>query len=244
MVKKVVYLTIDDAPSKDFREKVDFLLSKNIPAVFFCRGDFLEQRTDAVVYAIKKGFIIGNHSYDHRRFSDLTLEQCFEEIQRTDKIIDELYKKAGVRRPARFFRFPFGDKGASKNTEAFEPIQEFLRKLGYKQPKFKGITYKYFRRDGLANDADWYWTYDVLEYAVFNKENVHRKFFGIDNFEKVFERLDKDVPDGYGRYGGLNYSQSEEIILLHDHSETTHMFRPIIERLLAKGIIFKPPPPE
>jgi len=235
MVKKVAYLTIDDGPSKDFKEKVDFLLSKNIPAIFFCRGDFLEQRPDAVIYAIKKGFIIGNHSYSHRTFSDLTLEQCFEEIQKTDKIIDNLYKKAGVKRPAKFFRFPHGDKGALNNSEAFEPIQKFLRKLGYTQPKFKKITYKYYR--GFLDDADWYWTYDVLEYTVFKKE--YRQLYGIDSLEKVLERMDEDVPEGNR---GLNYPKSEEIILIHDHPETISMFKPIIERLLAKGIIFKPSP--
>jgi len=235
MVKKVAYLTIDDGPSKDFKEKVDFLLSKNIPAIFFCRGDFSEQRPDAVIYAIKKGFIIGNHSYSHSTFSDLTLEQCFEEIQKTDRMIDNLYKKAGVKRPAKFFRFPHGDKGALNNSGAFEPIQRFLRKLGYAQPRFEKITYKYYR--GFLDDADWYWTYDVLEYAVLEKE--YRQLYGIDSLEKVLERMDEDVPEGNR---GLNYPKSEEIILVHDHHETTNMFKPIIERLLAKGIIFKPPP--
>lgn len=239
MVKKVAYLTIDDGPSKDFKEKIDFLLSKNIPAIFFCRGDFLQQTPDAVIYAIERGFIIGNHSYSHRSFSDLTLEQCFEEIQKTDKIIDNLYKKAGVKRPAKFFRFPYGDKGALKNSEAFEPIQKFLRKLGYTQPKFEKITYKYYRKGGWSDDVDWYWTYDILEYAVFEKENVYHKFFGINSLEKVFERMNEDVPEGYR---GLDYPKSEEIILLHDHPETIHMFKPIIERLLAKGITFKPSP--
>lgn len=237
LVKKVAYLTIDDGPSKDFKEKVDFLLSKNIPAIFFCRGDFLEQRADAVIYAIKKGFIIGNHSYSHTSFSEVTLEQCLEEIQKTDKIIDNLYKKAGVKRPAKFFRFPHGDKGAINRSEAFGSIQNFLRKLGYGQPNFKKITYKYYGKGGWSEDADWYWTYDALEWAVPKKE--YHQLYEIDSLEKVFERMDEDVPEGSR---GLNYPKSEEIILVHDHPETTHMFKPIIEHLLAKGMIFKPPP--
>jgi len=185
---KTVYLTIDDGPSKDMKVKVDYLLSKNIPAVWFCTGINLEKRTNYALYAIKKGYIIGNHSYNHPHFSNLTLEECYEQIKKTDEIIDKIYQKANVIRPAKFFRFPHGDKSSLKYDEIFEPheekgkirkekIQDFLKKLGYVQPKFEGITYKYYKKAGLLDDVDWYWTYDVLEYYIFEKENI----FGIDN---------------------------------------------------------------
>jgi len=245
MVRKIAYLTIDDAPSDDMKDKVDFLVSKGIPAIWFCNGGNLEKWSEHVIYAIKKGFIIGNHAYSHLHFSDLSLEQCFEEIQKTDRIIDDIYMKAGVERPAKFFRFPFGDKGGLKYDEVFESyegegkirkekIQAFLKSLGYTQPKFENVTYQYFRNAGLLDDVDWCWTYDVVEWSTFTKEHL----YGIDSLEKVFERMDEDVPEG-GR--GLNYPDSEEIIIIHDHPETTHIFKPIIERLLAKGIIFKLP---
>jgi len=108
---KTAYLTIDDAPSKDFRKKIDFLLSKNIPAIIFCQGNDLQNNQEEIIYAIKKGFIIGNHSHDHPYFSQLTLEQAKEQIKKTDVVIDEIYQKAGILRPVKFFRFPFGDKG-------------------------------------------------------------------------------------------------------------------------------------
>jgi len=245
MVRKIAYLTIDDAPSEDMKEKVDVLVSKGIPAVWFCNGDHLEKRPEHAIYAIKRGFIIGNHAYNHLHFSDLTLEQCFEEIQKTDRIIDEIYQKADVKRPAKFFRFPFGDKGGLNYDEVFKPyeeegkirkekIQAFLRSLGYTQPKFENIKYRYYRKAGLLDDVDWCWTYDVVEWSTFSEEHL----FGIDSLEKVLERMDEDVPEG-GR--GLNYPDSEEIIVTHDHPETTPIFKPIIERLLAKGIIFKLP---
>jgi len=247
MVRKIAYLTIDDAPSVDMKEKVDFLVSKGIPAIWFCTGSSLEKRSELAIYAIKKDFIIGNHSYTHPHlhFSDLSLEQCFEEIQKTDRIVDEIYKKASVKRPAKFFRFPFGDKGGLNYDEVFKPyeaegkvrkerIQAFLKSLGYMQPKFENITYRYYRKAGLLDDVDWYWTYDLVEWSTFTEEHL----FGIDSLEKVFERLDEDVPED-GR--GLNYPDSEEIILIHDHPETTPIFKPLIERLLAKGLIFKLP---
>jgi len=249
MTEKIAYLTIDDAPTKDFKEKVDFLVDKGINAVFFCRGDLLEERLDDAVYAIKKGFIIGNHTYGHKGFSDLELEECFERISKADKLIEEAYQKAGIERPAKFFRFPYGDKGGHDSRADYEEdlpysaqgaikkgkIQVFLRDLGYTQPKFGGITYKYYQK--LLNDVDWFWTYDVMEWCI-GRENA---LFGINTIEKVFERMEEDVPEGCR---GLNYTDSEDIILLHDFAETTKYFYQIINRLLEKGIIFKPIPIE
>ena len=108
-MKQVGYLTIDDAPSADFLNKVKLLTSKEIPALFFCRGQYLEERPDDGIYAIKKGFVLGNHSYSHPRFSELSLNECFQEIKQTDEIIDKIYQDADVTRPAKLFRFPYGD---------------------------------------------------------------------------------------------------------------------------------------
>ena len=58
-MQKIAYLTIDDAPTEDFIRKVNYLKSVNVPAIFFCRGDRLEQRPDDLIYAIQQGFIIG-----------------------------------------------------------------------------------------------------------------------------------------------------------------------------------------
>ena len=111
MGKKIAYLTIDDCPSKDMFTKVDFLLKKRIPALWFCRGEFLEKREEAVIYAIKKGFVMGNHSYNHPLFSRIPLKECFRQIKVTNELIEDVYKEAGVQRPSKVFRFPWGDKG-------------------------------------------------------------------------------------------------------------------------------------
>lgn len=243
MSRKIAYLTIDDSPTKDFSQKLDYLIEKSIPAVWFCIGENLYRYPERAIDAIQQGYIIGNHSYSHPHFSNLSLDAAFEEIRRTDVIIDELYAQAGTQRPAKFFRFPYGDKGGLKHTEVFEPyegegkhrkvaIQAYLRELGYTQPRFAGIAYQYYHYSGLLDDVDWYWTYDCMEWSISQAMPTH----GIDSIEKVYARMDEDVPEG-GR--GLNRSHSEEIILLHDQEETTAYFQPIIDRLLAKGIQFR-----
>ena len=70
----------------------------------------MEQYPDQVIYAIRKGFVIGNHSYSHPKFSDISIEECLEEISKTDLIIDRLYKEANVKRGKKYFRYPKGIK--------------------------------------------------------------------------------------------------------------------------------------
>ncbi|MBN1888244.1 MAG: polysaccharide deacetylase family protein [Thermoflexales bacterium] len=55
MTNKIAYLTIDDAPSPMMREKVDYLVRKKIPAVWFCIGEFLDRRPELALYAIQNG---------------------------------------------------------------------------------------------------------------------------------------------------------------------------------------------
>lgn len=235
---KIAYLTIDDGPSTEFREKVNYLLSKKIPAIFFCRGKFLEERPEDAVYAIKRGFLIGNHTYSHPHASKLSNEEEFEEIERMDKLIDEVYKKSGVKRSIKVFRFPYGDKGfgdefekgwPKEDREHTQTIQDFLKKLGYKQPKFEGITYKWYKNAKLENDADVVWTYDTHDWRLYQ---------GRDTLQDIFNRMNENEPEGCR---GLNFSGSNEIIIMHDHANRFELFKQIIEKLLEKGIKFEMP---
>jgi len=245
-VKKTAYLTIDDAPSPAMGEKVDTLHSQGIPAIWFCLGVHLESRPQLAIDAIQKGFVVGNHAYDHAHFSDLSLEACLAQIECTDKLIDALYRTAGVKRPAKVFRFPYGDKGGGTYSDSLAPyspegrakkeaIQAFLRDQGHTKPPFEDVTYAYYQDTRLAEDVDWYWTYDVMEWSI----HADQPMFGIDSLEKVYARMDEDEPEG-GR--GLNDPRSAEIVLTHDHPETTDIFALIIERLISKGLSFQPPP--
>src|SRR3989339_554946 len=194
-LNKIAYLTIDDAPSPDFRRKVDFLYAGKIPVTWFCEGKKLENNMENTVYAIRKSQIIGNHAWDHKPFSELSLAECRKQIKRTDDVIDKVYVSAGIRRPAKFFRFPYGDKGGNLSRADYENevpygkagqakkegIQAYLRELGYSLPPFKDINYGYVRAAGWSEDVDWQWTYDCFEYSITHK----RKHFGIDSIEKV-----------------------------------------------------------
>jgi len=239
-IPKAAYLTIDDAPSVDMRQKIDFLADNQIPVVWFCVGEFIDQRPDLLVYASTRGGVIGNHTYTHPRCSTLELDAIYDEIRRTDRLIDTIYQRAGIERPAKYFRFPYGDKGAPDPDFVFrytdaalerkEAVQAFLRAEGYTQPAFDGITYAGYQ--SLLADADWLWTYDCMDWTINNPQPE----FNVNGLDGVWARLEENVPDAMR---GLNTPGSDEIILVHDHPDTTIHFVPLIQRLLDKGIVFK-----
>lgn len=133
-MKKII-LTIDDGPSKNFGELLDYLIKNNHKAILFCTGENLsnKKRQKLIIKAIKNNFLIGNHSYSHPRFSLISLKKAKEEIIKTENIIIELYKKAGKKRQFRIFRFPYHDEGGLKRKK----LQILLKGLGYKNPYYK-----------------------------------------------------------------------------------------------------------
>jgi len=231
-MSKIAYLTIDDSPSKYLKEKVNFLYEKNIPAIFFSRGDLLEKYSEDALYAIKKGFIIGNHAYSHRPFSSLSLKECKKEIRKTDEIIDKLYMKTKVKIPMKLFRFPGGDKGIPKLSypilrfsKKFKEIQKFLYELGYKKFKFENLQ-KRFPQYFFFNDIDIYWTFDTKEWVL---ESIHQK--KNQNIDDILKRIDKNI----------STKKKNEIILVHDHEQTHKYFKKVIDKLISKDFEFKLP---
>ncbi|MFH1522047.1 MAG: polysaccharide deacetylase family protein [archaeon] len=217
---KQAYLTIDDAPSVNLKEKIDFLLKKKIPAILFCEGrHIINNGKDDVIYAVKKGFVIGNHSFGHPHFSELELDKCLDEIKRTDEIIEEIYSIAKIERPIKIFRFPYGDRGGENK----EKIQDYLRSLGYEQPKFKGITYPWYSSEGYDKDVDVFWTFDNRDYQIGEGEYKENTLQDILKLIDESEKLKSD---------------SNDIILSHDHERSHKHFKILIEAIQNKGINF------
>lgn len=106
------YLTIDDSPSERMEDLVGFLEARKVPALFFVRGDALERNPAPVIRAIQKGFLIGNHTYSHRRASELSLAEVQEDIARCEALIERAYRAAGCIQPHKTFRFSYLDRGA------------------------------------------------------------------------------------------------------------------------------------
>lgn len=229
---KTVYLTIDDSPSTFTAARVALLCTLQIPAVFFCTGSQLSASPQPAIEAIARGFVIGNHGWSHPHFSQLTLQQAEAEIKSTDELIDWLYAKAGRDRDRRWFRFPFGDQGddfagdgapAAVRAHRLE-LQACLRALGYTTPSFPDIKHPWFWPRGA--DADWYWTFDTMDWAVSQNEL---------SVPDALARL--DVHDPQQRLA-LGDSSSADIIVLHDHDHSARAFESLIDALASKPLRF------
>lgn len=237
--KKVVYLTYDDGPNKGFVEKIDYLNSKEIKAMWFCQGCRLEENLEDAIYAIKSGHIIANHSYDHPHFSELTMEQAREQIQSTEMLIEKAYEQAGTKQPFKCFRFPYLDMGAGSDT--FPPdmkdkktimYQQLLKDMGYVYPNFDGITYEWYRVLGFEDTVSVEGCLDTDDWRI-NEE--------ADDIEAVYQEVlagfDKVNPDfGFG----LNTAGSNELVVLHEFVAFKY-FTGIVEKLVEKGVTFSLP---
>lgn len=78
------------------------LRGRNVPATFFLTGRFAERHPGAArLMAAEHG--IGNHSYSHPQFADLTRPEAEQEIIGADRAI----RRATGAVPLPFFRFPY-----------------------------------------------------------------------------------------------------------------------------------------
>lgn len=87
--KKVIALTFDDGPSKYTKEIINYLNQNNACATFFILGNKVEIYKDTLKNMIKYGNEIGNHSYNHKWLTKLTINDYKSQINDTQKIIQD-----------------------------------------------------------------------------------------------------------------------------------------------------------
>jgi len=236
------YMTIDDGPSLDFLDKLNLLDENHIPAVWFCQGNYLEQRPDMAIDAIRRGHVIGNHSYSHPSFEAISIDQGYAEIRATEAIIAELYSRAGVPQKHHYFRFPYSNKGdgnrsgqaiAPEKVEKRQAFQAYLRQRGYEPPPIDYRPYPELKDD--VNDLDWLWTYDSYDWGPLNLAIAPPAF---QTTESVLNALQK----------WTLHEQTEPLqepvanmILMHDFSGTIacDLFSAMVRVLLEKRIQFR-----
>ena len=76
----------------------------------------------------ESGNDLGNHSYSHSDFNQLTIEQMEQEIVSGERSISEILRKVG--RTPHYFRFPMNHTGDT--AAKHDAIATFLTRRGYK----------------------------------------------------------------------------------------------------------------
>ena len=225
-----VLLTIDDVPSRNTPAIVDELCARNITAIMFAVGMNVERFYDEAVYAVRKGMIVGNHSYSHATFSSITLEEGIGEIEKCEAILERVYQDAGVERKHRPFRFPYGDKGGANKAE----LQRYLAQNGFDKVDDRHLPYDWWRENCLDRDIDTLWTFDFEEYRTQNDETFTR--------DSVWEKM-KDANPKLG--AALLGENQRHILLMHAFDETEAVWpgycRELLDELQRRGVTFDPP---
>ena len=87
--KKVVALTFDDGPSIYTKDIIDILKEEDVNATFFILGNKVETYQNVLIESIKNGNELGNHSYNHKWLSKLSIKNLTDQIESTQEIIKE-----------------------------------------------------------------------------------------------------------------------------------------------------------
>lgn len=223
-------LTIDDIASENTRAIVDYLVENHIPALMFAWGENVEKHYENALYVLKNGFLLGNHSYSHPHFSEISFEECVKEIEKCEEVLNRLYRDAKVERTFRPFRFPFGDRGG-ENEEA---LQKYFKENGFHKADDRRIPYPWWKEYGLDRNIDTLWTFDFAEYQI-------RPGSGF-TLDHVFSKMNDPAPSSGAP---LFEDGGSHILLLHAHDETEEMvpeyYKKILGVLLEKGVEFIPP---
>ena len=83
---------------------LDTLKEKNVQALFFLTGHYVQSQPELVQRMIDEGHILGNHTKNHLNFTKCTPEEAFEDIRRLHDKMREDYNYE-----LRIFRFPEGE---------------------------------------------------------------------------------------------------------------------------------------
>jgi peptidoglycan/xylan/chitin deacetylase (PgdA/CDA1 family) len=107
----VAALTFDDGPSPEFTPELLRILAKHeAHATFFMLGEAARNNPDIVRQVAQKGHTIGNHSWNHPSFVNLSVSEQIFQIRECAKVIGP----DGVR----LFRPPFGHQTTQSRLAA------------------------------------------------------------------------------------------------------------------------------
>jgi peptidoglycan-N-acetylglucosamine deacetylase len=103
--QRVVAITFDDGPNPVYTQQIlDIFSEAKGKATFFMIGEQMRNHPEVVKHVAEQGHEIGNHTFTHPKLSQLSLEDCREEIDQTEKLIEDMTGRKPV-----VFRPPYLD---------------------------------------------------------------------------------------------------------------------------------------
>lgn len=271
------YLTIDDSPTMHTEALTDWLAANSIPAVLYCIGssykdlhvecEGIEQNPKPVLSAIRKGFVIANHTHTHRRASELSFDEVVTEIEKTEALIEGLYKQAGVARRHKLIRFPHLDRGAggwvvdfdASGVHADTHKKLFFDGLNVKptpptdaQREKKAKIQDYLKREGYTAEVfkgvahPWYAGTEMAEARDSLMTFSTSDWMLNPDFTKYSEEWGwpyKTLDALKGKIDSDAHLWREDtahIVLAHDHNRMFESTRALVAHMKQKGMEFLP----
>lgn len=85
---EVRYLTFDDGPHPEYTPRIlDVLAEHDAHASFFLVGRFAERHPALVERIVAEGHLLGNHSWNHQLFAQMSLREQMAEVEHTDALL-------------------------------------------------------------------------------------------------------------------------------------------------------------
>ena len=237
--KRKVAITVDDLPGaipatptangelhelERYNEAIPAILKAHqAPAIGFVNEKRLhvagERDTRAALLQrwIEEGFELGNHTYSHANFNQVSLQEMEDETIRGEVITRTLMNAAG--KSERYFRYPYLFTGPT--AELKEAFEAFLKSRGY---KIAPVT---------MDNADYMFN-DILHEAETQKdsklaEQTKREY--LQFAQKEFDYFEEASRKLFGR-------EIPQVFLMHDNQINTETLDLLLGLLEKRGYRF------
>jgi len=124
--KKQVVISFDDGPDPRWTPKIlDILKEKGVPAAFFVIGDEANRAPDILKREYAEGHEIGNHTFTHPKFDEISKTQTKWELNLTQRLIESTIGVKSI-----LFRPPYGIDHQPEYAEEVATLP-YPQELGY-----------------------------------------------------------------------------------------------------------------
>ncbi len=141
--QKELYLTFDNGYENGYTSRIlDVLKEKQVPAIFFVTGHYIQDQPELLKRMVQEGHLIGNHSWSHPDLTQVSDQKLKEELDRVKTKVAELtsQKEMPYLRPPRGF-LANGCLRPAKDTGIPTCFGRLLIRTGIRSCKEDGLTH-------------------------------------------------------------------------------------------------------
>lgn len=121
-VKKIVFLTFDDGPTKNTLRNLEILEREGVKATFFVIGELAEQNSDILKQVQDAGHEICIHTYNHKTKNYRSKGAFMDDYHKAYDVVTNILGKE----PSKFMRMPGGSSTHSGDKYTVKAIRDEL----------------------------------------------------------------------------------------------------------------------